>query len=255
MAEHSRIRKINAIPMGTSYCPTLMFSGTLNSRGPGRLNRRISSTATPPALVATLPPMVLTFWLAGSGAAANWAPPVERWTAAGCNPRSRIYRYQAGADFAVHRDIPWRPDGTTRSVLTVLVYLPGDRHAEGLFLSLSVRENLTPLVLDRLSRLGFVSRRREQVFVKRQRLCAGVPDLEDQPFELGTAIFADLLNLELAERLGGTQPKGAWLAFAQRRGRAFPKGDPGPRRSRRRRLRTWRPSLRQVKRTLRRCRR
>lgn len=70
-------------------------------------------------------------WLAGSGAAANWVPPVERWAAVGCNPRSRIYRYRAGADFAVHRDIPWRPDETTCSVLTVLVYLPGGRCVGG----------------------------------------------------------------------------------------------------------------------------
>ncbi|MCB1488964.1 MAG: ATP-binding cassette domain-containing protein [Bauldia sp.] len=46
-----------------------------------------------------------------------------------------------------------------------IVYLPGDRHAEGLFLSLSIRENLTALVLGALSRLGFVSRRAETALV------------------------------------------------------------------------------------------
>lgn len=66
----------------------------------------------------------LTVWLAAT--AASWDPPVDQWRAVGCNPRSRVYRYRAGADFAVHRDIPWRPNETTRSVLTVLVYLPGD---------------------------------------------------------------------------------------------------------------------------------
>ena len=42
-----------------------------------------------------------------------------------------------------------------------IIYLPGDRHAEGAFLTLSVRENLTLLVLKMLARLGFVSRVRE----------------------------------------------------------------------------------------------
>jgi ribose transport system ATP-binding protein len=46
-----------------------------------------------------------------------------------------------------------------------IIYLPGDRHAEGLFLSLSIRENLAALVLDPLSRLGFVSRKKETALV------------------------------------------------------------------------------------------
>jgi ribose transport system ATP-binding protein len=41
------------------------------------------------------------------------------------------------------------------------VYLPGDRHAEGLFLPLSVRENMAALVLHSLSRWGFISKSRE----------------------------------------------------------------------------------------------
>ena len=49
-----------------------------------------------------------------------------------------------------------------------IVYLPGDRHAEGLFLSLSVRENMTALVLDALSRLGFIQRSREAPLVAGQ---------------------------------------------------------------------------------------
>jgi ribose transport system ATP-binding protein len=49
-----------------------------------------------------------------------------------------------------------------------IVYLPGDRHSEGLFLSLSVRENLTAIVLDSLSRLGFVSSRLEKKLVDGQ---------------------------------------------------------------------------------------
>lgn len=51
-------------------------------------------------------------------------PPIDRWEASGCNPRTRLYRYGLGGDFAPHQDEPWRPDHTTRSMLTVLVYLP-----------------------------------------------------------------------------------------------------------------------------------
>jgi len=47
-----------------------------------------------------------------------------------------------------------------------IIYLPGDRHAEGLLLTLSVRENLTLLVLNTLARLGFVSRPRETEMVE-----------------------------------------------------------------------------------------
>jgi len=49
-----------------------------------------------------------------------------------------------------------------------VVYLPGDRHFEGLFMSLSVRENIVVLVLDALSRLGFVSPPRESSLVAGQ---------------------------------------------------------------------------------------
>jgi ribose transport system ATP-binding protein len=49
-----------------------------------------------------------------------------------------------------------------------VVYLPGDRHSEGLFLSLSVRENIVALVLDALASFGFVSARRESALVERQ---------------------------------------------------------------------------------------
>jgi ribose transport system ATP-binding protein len=49
-----------------------------------------------------------------------------------------------------------------------IVYLPGDRHREGLFLSLSVRENMTARVLSSLSKLGFVSSHRETNLVTTQ---------------------------------------------------------------------------------------
>jgi ribose transport system ATP-binding protein len=42
-----------------------------------------------------------------------------------------------------------------------IVHLPGDRHAEGLFLALSVRENTSILALSRVTRAGFIDRRRE----------------------------------------------------------------------------------------------
>jgi hypothetical protein len=35
-----------------------------------------------------------------------------------------LYRYSIGGDFAPHQDEPWRPDPSTRSMLTILVYLP-----------------------------------------------------------------------------------------------------------------------------------
>lgn len=46
-----------------------------------------------------------------------------------------------------------------------IIYLPGDRHSEGAFLPLSVRENATALVLGKLARLGFVSRPAETEMV------------------------------------------------------------------------------------------
>jgi len=49
-----------------------------------------------------------------------------------------------------------------------VIYLPGDRHAEGLFLPLTVRENMTALVLGSLSRLGFIQSRRETALVEKQ---------------------------------------------------------------------------------------
>jgi hypothetical protein len=52
------------------------------------------------------------------------SPSIERWEATGCNPRTRLYRYGLGGDFAPHQDEPWRPNEVTRSMLTILVYLP-----------------------------------------------------------------------------------------------------------------------------------
>lgn len=49
-----------------------------------------------------------------------------------------------------------------------IVHLPGDRHHEGLFLSLSIRENITLLALDEAAQNGFVRRSRESAMVQRQ---------------------------------------------------------------------------------------
>jgi ribose transport system ATP-binding protein len=49
-----------------------------------------------------------------------------------------------------------------------IVYLPGDRHAEGLFLDLTVRENASVLVLDRMARAGMLQRDAEQRAVDEQ---------------------------------------------------------------------------------------
>jgi ribose transport system ATP-binding protein len=53
----------------------------------------------------------------------------------------------------------------SRTKAAGIVHLPGDRHAEGLFLPLSVRENTSVLSLARVSRFGFVHPRREHATV------------------------------------------------------------------------------------------
>lgn len=68
-------------------------------------------------------------WLRSS--ASSWERSIDEWRASGCNPRSRVYRYRPGANFAAHADIPWSPNNVTRSVLTVLVYLPPDDFVGG----------------------------------------------------------------------------------------------------------------------------
>jgi ribose transport system ATP-binding protein len=48
-----------------------------------------------------------------------------------------------------------------------VVHLPGDRHAEGVFLPMTVRENASVLVLDRVSKLGLVDRAAERSLADR----------------------------------------------------------------------------------------
>jgi ribose transport system ATP-binding protein len=59
------------------------------------------------------------------------------------------------------RDASVTPSDPISSKGHGIIYLPGDRHAEGVLLTLSVRENLSLLVLKTLARFGFVSRARE----------------------------------------------------------------------------------------------
>jgi ribose transport system ATP-binding protein len=57
------------------------------------------------------------------------------------------------------------PGDPRRSRHAGVTHLPGDRHAEGVFLSLSVRENVGLLALPRAARAGFVRRRAETAIV------------------------------------------------------------------------------------------
>jgi ribose transport system ATP-binding protein len=61
-----------------------------------------------------------------------------------------------------------------------IVHLPGDRHAEGLFLPLTVRENTSILALDRVARGGFIDRGRETRLASDEvdRLTVRTPSVE-----------------------------------------------------------------------------
>jgi ribose transport system ATP-binding protein len=62
-----------------------------------------------------------------------------------------------------------------------IVYMPADRSTEGLFMSLSVRENLASLALSQLARFGVVMSSRENHLVDRavKELAIKVPSFED----------------------------------------------------------------------------
>jgi ribose transport system ATP-binding protein len=60
-----------------------------------------------------------------------------------------------------------KPSNPVAAIGHGIIYLPGDRHAEGILITLSIRENLTVLVLNTLARFGFVSRPREIEIVDR----------------------------------------------------------------------------------------
>ena len=61
-----------------------------------------------------------------------------------------------------------------RSIRQGLAFLSEDRRSEGIFPRLSVRENLTAAVLPRISRLGVVSRRRQDELVGRYVAALGI---------------------------------------------------------------------------------
>jgi ribose transport system ATP-binding protein len=61
-----------------------------------------------------------------------------------------------------------------------IVHLPGDRHAEGLFLPLSVRENTSILALSSVARAGFIDRGRDALLAEGEvkRLAVRTPSVE-----------------------------------------------------------------------------
>jgi ribose transport system ATP-binding protein len=67
-----------------------------------------------------------------------------------------------------------------------IVYLPGDRHTEGVFLHLSVRENISLLALPEISRWGVVSPARERRVVEQEieRLAIRTPSAETESSSL-----------------------------------------------------------------------
>ncbi|WP_329138508.1 ATP-binding cassette domain-containing protein [Streptomyces sp. NBC_01476] len=60
-----------------------------------------------------------------------------------------------------------------RAARSGIAHLPADRHADGLFLSLSLRENLTPLVLPSMSRLGVLRGGSERAYAAEQLRAVG----------------------------------------------------------------------------------
>jgi ribose transport system ATP-binding protein len=71
-----------------------------------------------------------------------------------------------------------------------IVHLPGDRHAEGLFPPLGVRENMSLLALPRLATAGVVRRSREAEVVagEARRLAVRTPSLETRVSALSASI-------------------------------------------------------------------
>jgi ribose transport system ATP-binding protein len=70
-----------------------------------------------------------------------------------------------------------RPDAVREAGVA---YLPGDRHGEGLLMSLTVRENASLSALPQFARRGFVDRRREAAAVEQERAALNIrtPSIE-----------------------------------------------------------------------------
>ena len=51
---------------------------------------------------------------------------IDGWKLKGLNPQMKIYRYEVGQQFKMHRDIPYRPSDNERSFVTMLIYLNED---------------------------------------------------------------------------------------------------------------------------------
>jgi ribose transport system ATP-binding protein len=63
---------------------------------------------------------------------------------------------------------PVRLGSSARARRAGIAYVPGDRHREGAFLSLSVRENMALLAAERTSRFGITSRRAEEAAIEQE---------------------------------------------------------------------------------------
>jgi prolyl 4-hydroxylase len=118
-------------PDGIGYLGKVASHATFDTQPLGRavLRERDRSVVDDPmiaellwrVLAPLMPPVPA--WFSSPGHP-TLDPPADRWRATCCNLRSRIYKYELGASFPPHTDEPWRPDETTRSIATVLVYLP-----------------------------------------------------------------------------------------------------------------------------------
>ena len=122
-----------------------------------------------------------------------------------------VLRAVAGLDHAAHGDVRVNGQqlafGSTENALrSDVMFVSGDRAAEGVFLDLSVRDNLTALRLDQHSRCGVLSRRR----------------LREKALDLARRVKVDLSRVasRAHELSGGNQQK---LAF----GRCIDRGRPG----------------------------
>jgi hypothetical protein len=113
-------------PLGAEFDIQRIGGGVARDGLPERREHASSDDGVAAALLwARLAPVLppLPDWYAND-ALTNLDPPLARWSAVGCNPRIRYYRYQLGDRFAPHYDEPYRSRPASRTFLTVLVYLP-----------------------------------------------------------------------------------------------------------------------------------